>query len=123
MANIQVILAGRIGTSMHDTYDYPIVLQFGESKSYGSAMWVIPTFGPRIPAERLSEIRVQNGTVSVLIDGPDGFRAGPYEANWIRGFYPRGKHCALISPDSDTHRLVGVTVTTHDDTLFLDQLP
>jgi hypothetical protein len=123
VATIQVILAGRMGTSMHDTFDYPIVLQFGGHTNYGEAEWVIPSFGPHIPAGRLSEIRVQLGSVPVLIDGPEGFRSGPYEVSWIRSLYPRGKHCALLQTDSDLHKLVGVTLTTHDDTLFIDEFP
>ena len=123
LATIQVILAGRMGTSVHDTFDYPIVLQFGPNKSYSQAEWVIPSFGPHIPAGRLSEIRVQLGSVPVLIDGPDGFRSGPYEVSWIRSLYPRGKHCALLQTDSELHKLVGVTLTTHDDTLFIDDFP
>lgn len=123
MATIQVILAGRVGTSVHDTFDYPIVLQFGDKTNYGQAEWVIPSFGPHIPAGRLSEIRVQQGSVPVLIDGPDGFRSGPYDVSWIRSLYPRGKHCALLQTDSALHKLVGVTLTTYDDTLFIDEFP
>jgi hypothetical protein len=43
MATIQVILAGQLRTTIHDTFDYPIVLQFNDKTSYDEAEWVIPS--------------------------------------------------------------------------------
>ena len=71
MATIQVILAGQLRTTIHDTFDYPLVLQFNDKKNYDEAEWVIPSYPRHIPAHRLSEIRVQEGNVSVLVDGPE----------------------------------------------------
>jgi hypothetical protein len=121
MATIQVILQGaRIAT--YDIHDYPIVLQFGDQKTYNAALWFIPAFAVHIPAGRLSEIRAQQGPFSVLVDGPEGFRSGPYPATWVRNYYPRGKDCALIVVDSDSKTLSGVALSIVEDSLVVDQL-
>ena len=122
MSTVRVILAGRVSTTIHDIYDHPLVLQFGDKRNYDEAVWVIPSFTRRIPASRLSEIRVEEGSLSVLVDGPEGFRSGPYEANWVRGYYPRGKHCAFLRIDAESKKTSGVTITTVDGTLFIDEL-
>jgi len=124
MATIQVILAGQLRTTIHDTFDYPIVLQFNDKKNYDEAEWVIPSYPRHIPAHRLSEIRVQEGNVSVLVDGPDGFRHGPFPFTWVRSYYPRGHHCAFVKVDPGSYTtMAGVALTTHDGSLILDTLP
>jgi hypothetical protein len=121
MATIQVILAGaRIAT--YDTFDYPIVLQFGEQQSYNQAVWFIPSPPSRIRARRLSEIRVQGGPLSVLIDGPEGFRSGPHSVDWVRSYYPRGKDCALIQMNLESKSMGGVTLTSVEGALLVEQL-
>ncbi len=119
MATVQVILAGQLRTTIHDAYDYPLVLQFGDKRSYEEAEWVIASYPRHIPARRVSEIRVDNGTFTILIDGPEGFRHGPYTASWVRGYYPRGKHCAFLHIDPDTHTMSGVTLTTVEGSLVI----
>ena len=124
MATIQVILAGQLRTTVHDTFDYPLVLQFNDKRNYDEAEWVIPSYPRHIPAHRLSEIRVQEGEVSVLVDGPDGFRHGPYRFTWIRSYYPRGHHCAFVKVEPGGYTTMGgVALTTHDGSLFIESLP
>jgi hypothetical protein len=124
MATIQVILAGQLRTTIHDTFDYPIVLQFNNKTSYDEAEWVIPSYPRHIPAHRLSEIRVQEGNVSVLVDGPEGFRHGPFPFTWVRSYYPRGHHCAFVQVEPGQYtQMNGVALTTHDGTLFIETLP
>lgn len=124
MATIQVILAGSLTTTIHNTFDYPVVLQFGDQTSYDRAFWVIPSYPRRIPAGRLSEIRVQQGPLEVLIDGPEGFRSGPYKTDWVRGYYPRGKDCALVRFGSDpTKAGGGVCFSVVEGSLIVDELP
>jgi hypothetical protein len=121
VATIQVILQGaRIGT--YEILDYPLVLQFGDQKSYGQAVWFIPTCSGRIEASMVSEIRVQEGSLTVLVDGPEGFRSGPHPADWIRGYYPRGKDCALIKVDSESRKVSGITFTTVAGNLLVEEL-
>ena len=120
MPSVQVILQGaRVAT--HDVYDYPIILQFGEQKTYALAEWVLPN-GMRVPTRRLSEIRTHYGSFSVLIDGPEGFQAGPYPTTWIRHYYPRGKDCALIHVDRDSGSYGGVSITVAEGSLFIEEL-
>ena len=124
MATIQVIIAGQLRTTIHDTFDYPIVLQFNDKTSYDEAEWVIPSYPRHIPAHRLSEIRVQEGTVSVLVDGPEGFRHGPFPFTWVRSYYPRGHHCAFVQVDPGQYtKMAGVALTTHEGTLVIETLP
>jgi hypothetical protein len=122
MAVVQVILQGSLRITTHDTYDYPIVLQFGEQTNYWDAVWVIPSYPARIPARRLSEIRSQQGQMSILVDGPDGFRSGPHTTDWVRSYYPRGKDCAFIQMDPQSHRMGGVTISTVEGSLVVDEL-
>lgn len=123
MATIQVILAGQLRTTIHDTFDYPLVLQFNDKTSYDEAEWVIPSYPRHIPAYRLSEIRVQDGPISVLVDGPEGFRYGPYLFNWIRSYYPRGKHCAFVQVDPGSYtKMNGVSITIVEGTLVVEEL-
>jgi hypothetical protein len=89
MATVQLIIAGRSISTVHDIFDYPLILQFGKGKDYNHAEWIIPSFARHIPAWRLSEIRVEDGSLSVLVDGPEGFRSGPYQVSWVRNYYPR----------------------------------
>ncbi len=121
MATIQVILQGaRIAT--YDIHDFPIVLQFGDHKTYERATWFIPAFSRHISARQLSEIRSQQGPFSVLVDGPEGFRSGPYPATWVRNYYPRGKDCAFIFVDPESSVLSGVALSIAEDSLVIDQL-
>ena len=122
MPTVQVILGGIPRTTLHETYDYPVVLQFGNQTSYDRAVWVIPSFPARIPARRLSEIRVQQGPISVLIDGPDGFKSGPHVTDWVRSNYPRGKDCALLQLNPELSRMGGVTITAVEGTLFVEEM-
>jgi hypothetical protein len=124
MATIQVILAGSLTTTIHDTFDYPLVLQFGEQTSYERAVWVIPSYPRRIPAGRLSEIRVQQGPLQVLVDGPEGFRSGPHTTDWVRGFYPRGKDCAFVRFGAEPSKAAGgVCISVVEGSLVIDELP
>jgi hypothetical protein len=121
MATIQVILQGaRIAT--YDIDDYPLVLQFGEQKTYDAAVWFIPAFSLRIPAWRLSEIRGQQEPFGVLVDGPEGFRYGPYPATWVRNYYPRGKDCAFLVVDHESGTLSGVTLSVVEGSLIVDHI-
>jgi hypothetical protein len=121
MATIQVILQGaRVGT--YEILDYPLVLQFGDQKSYERAVWFIPTSSGRIRASRVSEIRVQEGSLSVLVDGPVGFQSGPHEVDWVRGYYPRGKDCALIKMNAESKKMGGLTFTTVEGNLLIEEL-
>ena len=120
MAAIQIILQGaRVAT--YDLYDYPIILQFGEHKTYDRAEWFIPVSGMRIPTWRLSEIRSHQGSFSVLVDGPEGFRVGPYPTTWVRHYYPRGKDCAFIFMDRETGAQSGVVLSVAEGSLFIDE--
>ncbi len=119
IATIQVILQGaKIAT--YDLNDFPIVLQFGDQKTYEKAAWFIPAFSLRIPAQRLSEIRSQQGPFSVLVDGPEGFQSGPYPATWVRNYYPRGKDCAFIFVDPESSVLSGVALSIAEGSLVID---
>jgi hypothetical protein len=120
MAIVQLILSGEGRVTLHDTFDYPLVLQFGQHRDYDSARWVIPSFGYPLPAFKVSEIRVDEGALSVLIDGPDGFRSGPHPVTWVRGYYPRGKHCALLYLDPETQKLGGVMIQTIEGSLVVE---
>ena len=123
MATIQVILAGQLRTTIHDTFDYPLVLQFNDKFTYDEAEWVIPSYPRHIPAYRLSEIRVQDGPISVLVDGPEGFRHGPYLFDWIRSYYPRGKSCAFVLTDKQSFtKMQGVSIRTFEGSLVVEEL-
>lgn len=122
MPTVQVILGGVPRTTVHDTYDFPIVLQFGGQTTYESAVWVIPSFPGRIPARRLSEIRVQQGPVSIIVDGPDGFRSGPHLTDWVRSRYPRGKDCSLLQLHSETKSMGGVSLSVFEGSLIVEEL-
>src|SRR4051812_32585370 len=121
MPNVQVILQGaRIAT--YDINDFPIVLQYGDKRSYDTAVWYIPAFSLRIPSHRLSEIRTQHGSFEVIIDGPDGFKQGPFQTTWVRNYYPRGKDCALVLVVPDSQKLNGVSLCTVEDSLVIEPL-
>jgi hypothetical protein len=122
VSTIQVILQGAARVTIADTFDYPIVLQFGEQTRYENAVWYIPSYAGRIPARRLSEIRVEQGPVSVLVDGPEGFKSGPHPVDWVRSYYPRGKDCALIKLDPSSKRMGGVTISIIEGSLQVDDL-
>ena len=122
MATVQVILHGMPGGTMHDTDSYPIILQFNEARSYDDAEWIIPSYPGHIPAYMLSEIRVSQGGLSVVVEGPAGFQSGPHESNWVRSGYPRGKDCAFIKTDADTRKLGGVTVEVVEESLVVSPL-
>ena len=122
MAIIQMIFVGVPRTVVHDTYDYPLILQFGDKKRYEEAVWVVPSHPGRIPTRKLSEIRIEAGPLSVLIDGPEGFRSGPHTTDWVRSYYPRGKHCAFLRMDPESHTMGGVTITVTEETLFVEEM-
>jgi len=122
MATVQVILHGMPGGSMHDTDGYPIILQFDGSKSYEAAEWIIPSYPGHIPAYMLSEIRVSDGDLSVVVEGPDGFQSGPHTSNWVRGNYPRGKECAFLLTNAETRKMTGVTVEIVEESLVIGEL-
>ena len=85
-------------------------------------MWFIPSSPGRIPAWSLSEIRVEEGALSVLVDGPEGFRSGPYPVDWVRNHYPRGSDCAFIKLDPDSKAMGGKTIRAVEGTLFVGEL-
>ena len=107
---------------MHDLDGYPIILKFDERKSYGSAVWVIPSYPGHIPASMLSEIRVQMGPITVFTEGPDSFQSGPHTTDWVRSDYPRGKLCSFLQMDASTQKMGGVSLFIHDDSLILDEI-
>ncbi len=120
MATVQVILHGMPAGTTHDTDNYPVILQFGEGKRYEEAAWVVPSYPGYIPAYMLSEIRVLEGPLSVVVDGPQGFQSGPHAADWVRSDYPRGKDCSFLHMDADTKRMGGVSVAVVEGSLVVD---
>ena len=120
MAVVSVILNGEPGGREHDTDNYPIILQFDESKTYGEAVWIIPSFPGHIPAGMLSEIRVEQGPLSVVVEGPEGFQSGPHATDWVRSEYPRGKLCSFLQMDAQTMKLGGVSVDVVEGSLIVD---
>jgi hypothetical protein len=122
MATVQVILHGMPGGSVHDTADYPIVLEFDDSKAYEQAQWIVPSFPEEIPAYMLSEIRILEGKQNVVVEGPEGFQSGPHATTWVRSSYPRGKDCALLEVNADTHKMNGVTVEVVEGSLIIGEL-
>ena len=123
MATIQVILHGIPGGTVHDTDSYPVHLQFNPGLNFEEAVWVIPSYPGHIPGDYVSEIRVMKGPLRVMVDGPDGFQSGPYDATWVRGGYPRGKLCAFLNVDSVQRRTSGVTVDVVEGSIVVDDLP
>jgi hypothetical protein len=120
MATVQVIMHGMPGGTMHDTDEYPVILQFDENRSYGGAVWIIPSYPGQIPAGMLSEIRVTGGPVTVFVEGPEGFHSGPHHADWVRSEYPRGKFCSFLQMDADAKKLGGVSVEVVEGSLIVD---
>ena len=83
MATIQVILAGQLRTTIHDTFDYPLVLQFNDKKNYDEAEWVGV---PVLPNRRQDE---HDRFVESVISGKDNMpswygvlKADEIEAIW-----------------------------------------
>jgi hypothetical protein len=120
VTTVQVILSGEWRMTLHDTFDYPLVLQFGAERSFERAHWVLPSYHVPIPAYKLSEMRVQDGALEVLVDGPEGFRSGPHSVTWVRAFYPSGKDCSLLSVDAHAGVLKGVSITTVEGSLVVE---
>jgi hypothetical protein len=120
MATVQVILNGMPGGTLHDTDNYPIILQFDEGKNYGGAVWIVPSYPGHIPAGMLSEIRINTGPQEVIVDGPEGFQSGPHETNWVRSDYPRGKLCSFLLMDASTQKMGGVSVEVVEGSLIVD---
>jgi hypothetical protein len=120
MATIQVILNGMPGGTMHDTDNYPIILQFDENRTYGGAVWIVPSYPGHIPAGMLSEIRINAGPQEVFVEGPEGFQSGPHETNWVRSDYPRGKLCSFLQMDASTQKMGGVSVDVVEGSLIVD---
>jgi len=117
---VQVILHGVPSGSIHDTDNYPVILQFDEDKNYENAVWIIPSYPGYIPAGMLSEIRVNQGPLTVFVDGPEGFKSGPHNADWVRCDYPRGKLCSFLEMNADTRKLGGVSVEVVEGSLIVD---
>ena len=122
MATVQVILNGMPGGTVHDTEQYPVILQFEEDKSIENAVWVIPSYPGHIPAGMLSEIRVQVGPLQAMVEGPEGFQSGPHETNWIRCDYPRGKIVSFLQTNAETHRMSGVSISLIEDSLVVSEV-
>jgi hypothetical protein len=120
MATVQVILHGVPSGSTHDTDNYPVILQFGEGKSYGEAAWIVPSYPGHIPAYMLSEIRVLQGELNVVVEGPEGFQSGPHATDWVRSDYPRGKDCSFLQMDAQTQKMGGVSVAVIEGSLIVD---
>lgn len=120
MATVQVILHGMPSSTMHDTDNYPVILQFGENRDYEGAFWIIPSYPGYIPVSMLSEIRVESGPLEVVVDGPEGFQSGPHDTNWIRCDYPRGKLCSFLLTDASTQKMGGVSVEVVEGSLVVD---
>ncbi len=122
MAVVQVILNGMPGGTMHDTESYGIILQFDDTKSYEDAEWIIPSYPGHIPGYMLSEIRVEQGELSVAIEGPEGFQSGPHTTNWVRSSYPRGKDVSLLMTNAETRKMTGVTIEVIEGSLVTGEL-
>ncbi|HEX5370502.1 MAG TPA: hypothetical protein VFY10_13900 [Dehalococcoidia bacterium] len=120
MATVQVIMHGMPGGTMHDTDEYPLILQFDEDRDYGSAVWIIPSYPGEIPAGMLSEIRITGGPVTCFVEGPEGFHSGPHRTDWVRCEYPRGKFCSFLQMDPDHKKLGGVSVEIVEGSLVVD---
>ncbi len=120
MATVQVILHGMPSGTLHDTDNYPVILQFDERRSYESAVWVIPSYPGHIPAGMLSEIRVNAGPLTVFVEGPEGFKSGPHDTDWVRSDYPRGKFCSFLQMDAATQKMGGVSVEVVEGSLIVD---
>ena len=118
MAKVQVILMGLPVSTDHDTETYPVILEFGEDKTFEGAIWIIPSYPEQLPAEALSEIRVVEGELKVVIEGPEGFQGGPYAADWVRSFYPRGKSCSFLNRKDG--KLSGVSVAVNEGSLSIE---
>jgi hypothetical protein len=70
----------------------------------------------------LSEIRVSEGQMTIMVEGPEGFNAGPFNATWVRSAYPRGKECSFLLTDASTRRMTGVTLEVAEGSLVLGEL-
>lgn len=121
MPQVQVILNSLVGGTSHEAGTEPVVLRFNEDRDYESAEWVIPTYPRTIPAPMLSELRITEGTVMVLVEGPDGFSSGPHQTTWVRSGYPRGKDVSLLEVNAAEQSMKGVSVTVVEGTLVIDE--
>ena len=117
MAKIQVILMGIPVSTDADTENDPVVLAFSDDKTFEGAFWLIPQY-EELPAGMLSEIRVTEGNLQVLIQGPEGFQSGPYAADWVRASYPRGKSVSFLNRGQG--RLSGVSVVVDEGALLVE---
>ena len=122
MATIQVILHGIPGGTLHDTDNYPVILQFSEGLDFEEAVWVIPSYPGNIPGDYVSEIRVMQGPLKVVVDGPGGFQSGPHDTTWIRGGYPRGQLVSFLQVNNVTRKTSGVMVNTHEGSIVVEDL-
>ncbi len=120
MATVQVIINGMPGGTQHDTDNYPVILQFDEGMSYENAVWIVPSYPAHIPAGMLSEIRVEAGPLECFVEGPDGFKSGPHETNWVRCAYPRGKFCSFLLMDASTQQMGGVSIEVVEGSVIVD---
>jgi hypothetical protein len=122
MATVQVILHGMPGGTLHDTETYPVILQFDDGKNYAGAVWIVPSYPGHIPAGMLSEIRVNQGPLTVFVEGPQGFTSGPHQADWVRSDYPRGKFCSFLEMNAQTQKMGGVSVEVVEGSLIVDSV-
>lgn len=119
MAQVQVIVLGIPVGSIHDTGDEPVVLQFTEERDFEFAEWLVPSYPDFLPAAALSEIRVlDGGHVSVIVEGPEGFRSGPHQSNWVRCGYPRGKLVSILEMGGG--KMTGVSLQIVEQALVVE---
>ncbi len=121
MAMVQVILHGIPGGSVHDTAEDPIYLRFGESNDYDAAEWAVPTFPGLIPGYMLSELRVEQGRMTIFVEA-ENFSSGPHAVDWVRSGYPRGKSCSLIDLKSATGKMAGVSVSIVEGAVVVQEI-
>jgi hypothetical protein len=122
MAAISVILMGIPSGQVQDIGDTPVVLQFDEDGDYDNALWIVPGFPQELPSYMLSEIRVEQGPLQIMIEGPEGFASGPHTTDWLRTDYPRGKLFSLIQKSADPRTMSGKMATIEEGKLVLADL-
>jgi len=121
MAMVQVILHGIPGGTVHDTDEYPIYLRFGEDNDYEEAEWVVPSFPGMIPGYMLSELRVEQGRMTIYVEA-ENFSSGPHAVDWVRSGYPRGKSCSLIDLKTGSGKMAGVSVSVVEGAVVVEEI-
>ena len=122
MASVSVILHGIPNGQDFETGAEPVTLQFDEDGVYDNALWLIPGAPGELPAYMLSELRVSQGPVQVMIAGPEGFASGPHPVDWIRADYPRGTPVSLLQMNAETKQMTGLKLSVQEGKLVLDEL-